>query len=90
MAHVWWARDDDGGPLKPLVRRPHSAVALLRPARLHEELWGAWSSPRRLVFVKNEDVFVFGSMTVLCVCRFALVGFDSELPCMVSTVNNTY
>ena len=46
---------------------PWRAVALLRPARLHEELSGAWSSPRRLVFVKNEDVFVFGSMIVSCV-----------------------
>ena len=65
---------------------PWRAVALLRPARLHEELSGAWSSPRRLVFVKNEDVLVFGSMTVLCVCRFAFFGFDSELPCMVLIV----
>ena len=39
----------------------------LRSPRLHEELSGAWSSPRRLVFVKNVDVFVFGSIIVSCV-----------------------
>ena len=38
------------------------------------------------MFVKNVDLFVFGSMIVLCVVDSLWI----QLPYMVSTVNNTY